>query len=264
MGGSLAHHFTQMPSISSYLDRIAYSGTTKPSNETLKQLHRAHLFHVPFENLDIGIGRPILVDQLRFVRKIIEEKRGGFCYEMNGSFAWLLKELGFKVTLLSARVGRADGSFSPEFDHLTLKVDLDEPWLADVGFGDSFLDPLRIETGLEQRQANGTFRIVEQGPDLVVQRLQSDQAWHAEYAFTLRPRRLEDFAGMCHYHQTSPQSHFTQNKVCTLATPDGRITLSKDKLIVTSNGNREEREIPTEKEWLEILKAQFGVVLPAK
>jgi N-hydroxyarylamine O-acetyltransferase len=253
-----------MASLSSYLDRIAYSGPSNPSAETLKHLHRAHQFHVPFENLDISLGRRIVCDEGRMLQKIVDEKRGGFCYEMNGAFAWLLNKLGFEVTLVSARVGRADGSFGPEFDHLSLRVDLDEPWLADVGFGDSFVDPLRLQPGLEQHQENGVFRVVQNDVGWMVERLQPNQTWHGEYAFTLTPRRLEDFAAMCHHHQTSPDSHFTQNKVCTLATPKGRITLTKDKLIVTSNGEREERDIPTEKEWEDILKNQFGVSLPTK
>ncbi|HZQ67476.1 MAG TPA: arylamine N-acetyltransferase [Terriglobales bacterium] len=253
-----------MLSSSDYLRRIAYSGPTDPSADTLKQLHRAHLFHVPFENLDIGLKRPIVCDQSRFVEKIVNEKRGGFCYEMNGAFAWLLTELGFKVSFLSARVGRADGSLGPEFDHLALRVDLDQPWLADVGFGESFMDPLRLEPGMEQAQDNGVFRILKVDTTWTVERKGPHPDWKTEYAFTMLPRRLEDFSQMCHYHQTSPDSHFTQNKVCTLATADGRTTLTPDKLIITSNGNREERKVETEEEWVNTLKSRFGVVLPRK
>jgi len=252
-----------MQNASNYLTRIGYCGLKGPSFETLRQLHRAHLFHVPFENLDIHIKRPIVIDQLKFVHKIVDEKRGGFCYELNGAFAWLLTELRFKVTLLSARVGRADGSFSPEFDHLALKVDLDEPWLADVGFGDSFIDPLKLEPGLEQAQDNGTFRVLGKDDMWIVER-KTEQDWKAEYAFAMIPRKLEDFAGMCHYHQTSPDSHFTQNKICTLATPDGRITLTPEKFIVTSNGEREEREVESENEWRDLLQNRFRIKLPAK
>jgi arylamine N-acetyltransferase len=107
---------------------------------------------VPFENLDISLGRKIICDESRFLHKIVNERRGGFCYEMNGAFAELLRALGFKVTLLSARVSGGDGSEGPEFDHLALRVDLDQPWLADVGFGDSFVEPLLLEPGLEQAQ----------------------------------------------------------------------------------------------------------------
>jgi hypothetical protein len=134
-----------MVSADAYLERIGYSGVTDPNSDTLRALHRAHLFTVPFENLDIGLKRTIPCDAEAAVRKIVEQRRGGFCYELNGAFAWLLRALGFHVTLLSARVGRADGSLGPEYDHLTLRVDLDQPWLADVGFGDSFLDPLRLQ-----------------------------------------------------------------------------------------------------------------------
>src|SRR5689334_2014409 len=138
--------------LSRYLDRIGYTGFREPTAEVLRQIHRAHLFTVPFENLDIALGREIVCDEEPFLRKIVDRRRGGFCYELNGAFATLLRELGFAVTLLSGRVPRQDGSLSPEFDHLALRVDLEELWLADVGFGDSFLDPLRLATGAEQQQ----------------------------------------------------------------------------------------------------------------
>jgi N-hydroxyarylamine O-acetyltransferase len=243
-----------------YLSRIAYTGSTEPTAETLRRLHRAHLFNVPFENLDIGLKRPIVCDQGAFLRKIVEKHRGGFCYELNGAFAALLGALGFRVTLLSARVPRDDGSESPEFDHLTLRVDLTEPWLADVGFGDSFLDPLRLIPGIEQEQQNGKFRISQGESSVRVEKL-SDGNWKAEYSFTLQPRALSEFADMCHYHQTSPRSSFTQKRVCTRATPDGRITLADRKLIVTRNGVREERSLNGEDEWRAELLQHFGVVL---
>ena len=135
-----------MLDLSAYLDRIGYSGPLAPTADVLRDLHRAHMFSVPFENLDIALGREIVCDDDSFIRKIVEQRRGGFCYELNGAFARLLREFGFRVTLLSARVPREDGSYSPEFDHLALRVDLDEPWLADVGFGDSFLEPLLLNT----------------------------------------------------------------------------------------------------------------------
>src|SRR5712691_1444436 len=147
--------------VAAYLGRIGYKGKVSPTIETLRGLHRAHLFSVPFENLDISLGRQILCDENAFVRKIVERRRGGFCYEMNGAFAALLRSIGFKVTLLSARVPQPDGSDGPEFDHLTLRVDFEEPWLADVGFGDSFMEPLRLQTGIEQEQEGRRFHIVD-------------------------------------------------------------------------------------------------------
>jgi N-hydroxyarylamine O-acetyltransferase len=248
--------------VAAYLRRIRYKGPTEPSGPVLRDLQRAHLIAVPFENLDISSGREIKLDVARFEHKIVHERRGGFCYELNGAFAELLRALGFRVTLLSARVPRADGSESPEFDHLALRVDLEEPWLADVGFGDSFLEPLHLQPGLEQRQGERVFRIVDAGGGrLEVQRSEHGSAWKPEYSFSLQPRQLGEFAGMCRFHQSSPESHFTRKRVCSLATPEGRITLSDRKLIVTRNGRREEREL-TEAEYEETLRERFGIVLP--
>lgn len=247
--------------VPAYLRRIAYSGRTTPMLETLRSIHRAHLETVPFENLDISLGRPIVLDQDRFVHKIVEENRGGFCYELNGAFAALLREMGFRVTLLSARAPRKDGSPGPEFDHLTLRVDLDDPWLVDVGFGESFLEPLLLRPGIEQKQDHATFRIGEESGSWSVERQQPNASWKTEYLFMLTPRRLEEFADMCLYQQTSPESHFTQKRLCTRATPKGRITLSDLKLVVTENGARQERMLASEEEWRTVLKDNFGLVL---
>ena len=256
---------------SRYLDRIAYTGPTEPTAETLRLLHRAHLLAVPFENLDIALSRKIVCDEDTFLRKIVEHRRGGFCYELNGAFAVLLRELGYVVTLLSARVARDDGSYSPEFDHLALRVDLAEPWLADVGFGDLCLDPLRLATGAEQQQDGWKFRVVSEGDSQHIERMERlkrrerGDGWKRQYSLTQTPRRLDQFADMCRYHQTSPESPFTRKRVCSLATSDGRVTLSDRTLIITRNGacndEREERLLSSEAEWQIALREHFGVVL---
>lgn len=243
--------------VQSYLRRIGYSGPVTPSAKTLRNLHQAHLLSVPFENLDIGWKREIRLDQNAFVKKIVEEKRGGFCYELNGAFAALLEAIGFRVRLLSARVPRADGSEGPEFDHLALRVDLEQPWLADVGFGDSFIAPLRLEVSREQDQYGRCFRIVEQEQDLRLEKNESE--WMTEYVFNLKPRRIEEFAQMCRYHQTSAESPFTQKRVCSILNSDGRLTLSEMKLICTRNGIRQERMLASEEEWSAVLKDKFGI-----
>src|SRR5438046_9709982 len=188
-----------MSVVDAYLKRIGYAGPLKPNSNLLRNLHRAHLFAVPFENLDISFGLKIICDEDAFLRKIIERHRGGFCYELNGAFAALLRALGFRVTLLSARVPREDGSLSPEFDHLTLRVDLEEPWLADVGFGDCFLEPLRLESDRDQIDPVGTFRLTQFGELLQLEKAEPDGNWKRQYSFTQRPRELKDFAGMCDY-----------------------------------------------------------------
>jgi N-hydroxyarylamine O-acetyltransferase len=250
-----------MLNLRAYLDRIAYSGPLVPASEVLRNLHRAHLFSVPFENLDIALGRKIVCDEDAFIQKIVERRRGGFCYELNGAFAGLLRAIGFQVTLLSARVTREDGSDGPEFDHLALRIDLDEPWLADVGFGDSFLEPLRLLSGAEGSQDGWTHRVVDCGNSLRMERAEHGGPWKEQYSFSLKPRSLSDFAAMCHYHQTSPESPFTQKSVCSRATLDGRVTVADSKLMLTHNGIKDERLLASDEERLAALKEYFQIVL---
>ena len=250
-----------MLDLTSYLARIAYSGPTQPTAETLRALHRAHMLAVPFENLDISLGRKIVIDEAAIVNKVVNLRRGGFCYELNCAFAALLRALGFHVTLLSGRVARRDGGEGPEFDHLALRVDLDDPWLADVGFGESFLEPLRLEARKEQLDPTGNYRLLQVGERLQMEKALPDASWRPQYSFSLQPRSLEEFAGMCHYHQTSPLTSFTQKRLCTRATPDGRITLSEMKLVVTSNGQRNDRTLVSQDEWVSTLREQFGINL---
>jgi N-hydroxyarylamine O-acetyltransferase len=247
--------------VSAYLARISYTGPVTPTAEMLRARHRAHMLSVPFENLDISRGRGIVVDQDACVRKIVEERRGGFCYEMNGAFAALLQAIGFRVTLLSARVAREDGSFGPEFDHLTLRVDLDRPWLADVGFGDSFVEPLRLLPGIAQKDGSQIYRITGDAGTLQLAKWENMSSWKPSYRFTLEPRQMQDFAGMCHYHQTSPDSSFTRKRLCTRATANGRITLSDLRLIITRDAKKEERMLSSQDEWRETLREHFDIVL---
>ena len=250
-----------MLNLPAYLARIGYTGVVAPTLPVLRAIHRCHMLAVPFENLDISRGRRIVLNEDDLVRKIVEERRGGFCYEMNGAFSALLRAIGFEVTLLSARVFRQDGTAGPEFDHLTLRVDLDRPWLADVGFGDSFLEPLALLPGIAQQDAGSIYRIIETAGVFQLQKCEAVSAWKDMYQFTLQPRQLEEFAAMCHYHQTSPDSSFTRKRLCTRATPEGRVTLSDMKLVITREGDKQERMLGSEEEWRAALRRYFDVVL---
>jgi N-hydroxyarylamine O-acetyltransferase len=271
--------------ITAYLRRINYHGPLDPTAETLRALHTAHLLAVPFENLSIHLGEPIVLDEDALFDKIVRRRRGGFCYELNGLFAALLRDLGFDVTMLSARVARDDGSFGPEFDHLTLLVrepaaggrglgyggqgsndpsprpPVTDPWLADVGFGDTFFEPLRLDEPGEQLQDGRAFRIDRAGSQLLLLRQDGGATWQPQYRFTLQPRQHADYLGMCHYHQTSPESSFTRKRVCTRATPAGRVTLSDLRLIVTEHGQRQERLLADEAEFAETLRELFEIDL---
>lgn len=243
-----------------YLQRINYHGSLSPTAQTLSALQQAHLLSVPFENLDISLKRPIQLDETALFEKIVQRRRGGFCYELNGLFAALLRDLGYSVMLLSAQVAHKNGGFGPPFDHLALLVTLEEPWLVDVGFGDSFRAPLRLEPLREQVQPMGSYRLSQEG-DLWTLYQQGEADWQAQYCFTLQPHTLAEFVPMCHYHQTSPQSHFTQGRVCTLATEDGRITLSELRLIITVGYERHEQTLTGEDEFHALLKQYIGITL---
>jgi N-hydroxyarylamine O-acetyltransferase len=246
--------------VQAYLARINYAGPTDPTAETLRALHIAHLRTVPFENLSIHSGEPIVLDDDALFTKIVARRRGGFCYEANGLFAALLRALGFNVAMLSAEVARDDGSYSSPFDHMALMITLGERWLADVGFGDSFLEPLLLDAEREQMQTLDAFRIDRAGDYRIVMRRDADE-WKPNYRFTLQSYEYADFAEMCRYHQTSPQSHFTQKRICSRATADGRITLSDMRLIETSDGQRKERTLANQNEYAVMLRERFGIVL---
>src|SRR2546428_2058661 len=146
-----------------YLERIGYGGRTRPSPDVLRRLHLKHLLSIPFENLDIHIGRPIILSEKAFYDKIIKHHRGGFCYELNGLFATLLDELGFKVSMLSARVAQNGGGLSPDFDHMTLLVQLEHPWLVHVGFGDPFPETNRADLSGQQARCRQPQRLAPSG-----------------------------------------------------------------------------------------------------
>lgn len=241
-----------------YLDLLGAEAGTP-----LAELHRAHLQVVPFENLDIHLKRPIRLNEDAFFEKVVLQRRGGFCYELNGLFARLLRTLGYGVTLLNARVAtRPDGgAYGPDFDHLALLVeDASGRWLADVGFGECFMEPLRLDERGVQTQDGRAWRLAEDGQGLVVWR-EAASGWEATYAVSLTPHALADFAGMCHHHQTSPESHFTRGRLCTRATPDGRITLKEGALVITTGDGRHERPLPDEDAWRDALALHFGITL---
>lgn len=244
-----------------YLERIHYTGALTPTKETLFDLQLAHLLAVPFENLSIHAGETIQLCEDWLFDKIVARRRGGFCYELNGLFAQLLRQLGFKVTMLSGHTIRGDGSFGAEFDHLVLMVELAERWLVEVGFGDSARQPLLIDSRQESAQYEFTYRIIQAGERLILMRRAEDGEWTTQYRFTLAPRELTEYQEMCRYHQTSPQSSFTQRQICTVARRDGRVTLSGMRRIETIDGKRAERLLANAQEYAAALAQDFGIVM---
>jgi N-hydroxyarylamine O-acetyltransferase len=244
-----------------YLHRLGFpAGIGDPTAEVLGHLQVAHLDRIPFENLDIHLGVPVVLDGDALARKLTERHRGGFCYELNGAFALLLEDLGFEVERLEARVYAEDGEVTIPFDHLVLRVVAEgRPYLVDVGFGDNFVEPVPFVTGVDHEDHVGTFRIDERDDgwfDLV-------QDGAPQHRFSPAPHDLDDFAEACTWHQTSADSHFTRNPVCTVRIRDGRVTLRGRRLIVTRAGEREEREVPVD-ELVATYHDRFGIDLPSE
>ncbi len=243
-----------------YLSRIKYNKNVRADLDTLIELQKCHLLNIPFENLDIHNGTPITIDVEKFYNKIVENKRGGFCYELNGLFNELLKTVGFKTFLVSARVFDTEENYSDEFDHLAVIVSFhNEQWLTDVGFGEFAFSPLKIMTGIEQKDARGIFRINQFDEEYIAVQKQIPGGWKNEYLISLIPRNISEFSEKCYYHQTSPDSHFTQKKLCSIPTRNGRITLTDKSLKITNNESIEEKEIKNEEQFYQLLKEYFSI-----
>jgi N-hydroxyarylamine O-acetyltransferase len=245
---------------SAYLERIGLKPELpRPDVATLRLLQRSHLLAVPFENLDIHWNRPIKLDLERFYDKIVVDRRGGFCYELNGLFEALLKAIGFRTELVSARVfnGKEHG---PEFDHAAIIVSLDDGrYLVDVGYGAFTAEPLEFIPDVEQEDEAGTFLIRnrEDGYSEVLKREQG--TWRSEYLFSLQKRDLAEFAEMCDFQQYAPESHFRKGKLCSIMTDDGRKTLTDKSFIITVKGEKKETVVDSDAEFYRLLSDEFGI-----
>jgi N-hydroxyarylamine O-acetyltransferase len=255
---------SEMMNVQAYLSRLNYDGPLEPNADTLCRLQVAHLLAVPFENLSIHADEPIVLDDEALFRKIVEGRRGGFCYELNGLFSALLRSSGFKVSMLSAQVANTEGAFGPEFDHMALLVTLEDPWLVDVGFGDSFVEPLRLSTRDPQTQRDRSYRIDADSEGWVMwqQKLADEKVeWEPQYRFTLKSYQYSDYAARCEYHQKSPLSHFTRSRICSRLTARGRITLTGTSFITTEGAERNERAVSSQAEYADLLSEHFGIVM---
>lgn len=240
-----------------YLKRIRFEGAVRQDFETLKALQRFHLISVPFENLDVWRGRHLGLSPLDAISKIVERARGGWCFEVNTAFAALLNELGFRVTPLAATV--LIGERSPTPDHMTLRVDLDRPYLVDVGFGDSFFRPLPLDAPGPHDGGSGEFGVEQVGETLTLYQQGGDSRVD-QYRFELAPARLSDFEESCLRLQTDPDSQWHQKPFATRLTGHGsdRVTLLSDRVRWRRAG--EWTEEPVE-DWAASLQEWFGLSL---
>ncbi len=241
--------------LNAYLTRIDYDGPLAPNLDTLRALHRAHLLAIPYENLDIHLGQPLTLDVAQIYDKLVTRRRGGWCFEMNGLLAWALRELGFDVTLLGASVNRQSVDEPETGDHLVLLVNLEAPYLADVGFGPGFLEPLALREGkvtqgfldfaLEQVDGRWWFRNAEgAGPN---------------FDFTLTPRTLDSFAERCRWLQSNPASGFVRVTVCHRRTPEAIHSLRGAVLRTVDAAGATEQAVESLAVYGQTLRDVFGL-----
>jgi N-hydroxyarylamine O-acetyltransferase len=245
--------------LAAYLDRIGHTGPVAADLATLRAVHRAHHFAIPYENLDVQLGRTVVTDPAAAFDKIVTRRRGGWCYEMNGLLGWALGEIGFKVTRMAGGVMRQVRGEEAVGNHLVLRIDLDRPWLADVGFGDGPVDPYPIAEGPVDA---GLFSYrLEQDDDWW--RLHNHPAGGApSFDFQLRPADEAVLSDRCQWLQTSPDSPFVQNAVVQRHRPDAILMLRGRSLRTLTTDGAKDRLIASADDYVATLRDDFALDLP--
>ena len=245
-----------------YLRRIGVVGELPATPATLQALHLAHATHIPFENIDVLLGRGIDLDPAALERKLVASERGGYCFEHNLLFATVLEDLGFKVTLLSGRVRAGAESIRPRTHMLLLVTFPGSRWIADVGFGSGgLLFPVPFDPAAESAQFHWTYRVVPEGAAWVMQsRREGD--WADLYVFTLDAHERIDYDVLNHYTSTYPRSVFRSNLIAQLPLPERRITL-RNRELTSDAGDSVTTRILDDAELNAVLNDVFGIVLPA-
>ena len=250
--------------LAAYLARIDYKGPLQPNAEVLSALHLAHATHIPYENLDILLGKPILLDVPSLQEKLVAGRRGGYCFEQNKLLALALERAGFSLTMLAGRVRYRYKHLMPR-THMILVVAADGAnWIADVGFGaQGLLLPIPFAPGAqlaEVRQYNWTFRIIEEGSEWMVQSRRGGE-WENLYSFSLEPQVMIDYEMANHYTSTHPDSRFTQTLTAQRMTTEARYIIRNRELTVDRGETTTTHEVAPE-EIVTILDETFGLSFP--
>ncbi len=242
-----------------YLARIDYRAPLARDHATLAGLHLAHATHIPFENLDILLGRPIRLDIASLQGKLVAARRGGYCYEQNLLFASALGAIGFPVTMLAARVRYRTTRVLPR-THMLLLVEADgERWIADVGFGgQGLLLPIALRPGDPAPQFVWTYRLQQDGTGFVLQ-AQDREGFHDLYAFTLEPQLAVDYEVASHYVSTHPESRFVRTLAVQLPGPDVRRSLRNRTLTIERGPDVQTQRLTTDEAILAELADGFGL-----
>jgi N-hydroxyarylamine O-acetyltransferase len=247
-----------------YLRRIGYQGAVERTRPRSKRMHLAHATHIPFENLDILLGRPIALDLASLQSKLVARRRGGYCFEHNLLFAAVLREFGLEPVMLAARVRFRTTAILPRTHMLLLVEGEGSRWLADVGFGgEGLLLPVPFGNGEEARHYAWTYRVIEEaGAGTWILQSRRNDAWLDLYAFTLEPQQAVDYEIANHYMSTHPDSRFVQTLTVQLPGTQRRMILRNRDLIEDRGNTVLERRIESDEEFGGALQEYFGLDMP--
>ena len=248
-----------------YLRRTGASVSGRPTLELLGDLLRAHVTHVPFENLDVQLGSRLSTDVEAAYEKIVERARGGWCYEQNGLFGWALGELGFDVTRVAAGVMREERGAAADANHLCLLVRLPEDegsvWLADVGLGGSLFGPLPLAVSTE---THPPFRVgLERQPDGRWRFFENSRHGRFSFDFTAAAADEKALSARCLELQTDPESSFVLNLIAQLRLRDEHVALRGRVLTRTKTQGASRRTLDSAEELVGTLESVFGLDVPA-
>jgi N-hydroxyarylamine O-acetyltransferase len=244
--------------IDAYLDRIGFKESLSNTDRILSKLHEQHIISVPFENIDVALRRPFSLDLTSIFQKVVSNRRGGYCYELNHLFYHLLVDAGFQCKLISCKMFDSEGKPGPDLDHMAIIVETRRRWLVDVGAGDLFVRPIDIDIRGIQMDRQRAFTVEKEGGGyLLVLHKQNDRI--SKYSFTLERREVTDFEEMSVLKQLGEQSYFVKNLVCTRATPDGRITVFNHNLKRIHDGFLSEEPISSTSELDNALQELFNM-----
>ena len=245
-----------------YAERVGFTGELRLSADCLRELHLAHATHVPFENIEVLMGRPVRLDIDSLWKKLVEDRRGGYCFEQNSLFAAVLERIGFRVTRLAARV-RIGAAGITARNHMLLAVEADgRQWLADVGFGgDALLCPVAWSPGEPSTQFAWKYRLLEEAPGYLLQTWRGD-GWVDLYSFTMEEQHAVDYEVANYYTSTHPASFFRTQLMVHLPCPDARVTLVNRRLIERRPDGATEVLLADNAAVLETLAARFGMRFP--
>jgi N-hydroxyarylamine O-acetyltransferase len=248
--------------LAAYLHRIGFGGGVRPDLATLTAIHRAHQYAIPFENIDVQLRRPVVMDLRASYDKIVRRRRGGWCYEMNGVMGWALEQIGFEVMRIGAGVMRVRAGDAQLGNHLCLLVRLEQPYLVDVGFGGSLAEPLALRAseredrpyrvGLSEMN-DGYWRFAE---------IAHGDGDPFSFDFRIAPAEEALLARKCQFLQTDPASPFIQNLVVQRRTADTHLSLRGRVLATTHTAHLDKKLLGSAEELVATLREKFDLDVP--